>query len=80
MRGKIFGRFTTTKNHYLNVFVFYFYSRVILSYLTTAYAKDDALYPKDIRIRAMVDQRLQFDLGVLSRRMLDYFVFIYLFF
>lgn len=57
---------------YLIVIVIY--SRAILSYLTAAYAKDDALYPKDIRIRAVVDQRLQFDLGTLSQRMGDYFI------
>ncbi|XP_055923641.1 glutathione S-transferase D7 isoform X1 [Eupeodes corollae] len=48
-------------------------SRAILSYLVSAYAKDDKLYPKDIRVRALVDQRLQFDLGTLYARMGDYF-------
>lgn len=50
------------------------FSRVILTYLTSAYAKDDTLYPKDIKIRALVDQRLQFDLSTLYQRMVDYYV------
>lgn len=45
-----------------------------MTYLVSAYASDDSLYPKDVRIRAMVDQRLQFDLGTLYARMIDYFV------
>lgn len=49
-------------------------SRVILTYLVSMYSKDDALYPKDIRTRAMVDQRLHFDLGTLYQRTFEYFV------
>lgn len=49
-------------------------SRVILTYLCSSFAKDDSLYPKDVRARALVDQRLQFDLGTLYRRMMDYVV------
>lgn len=45
-----------------------------MTYLVAAYAKDDSLYPADIRVRAMVDQRLQFDLGTLYQRFLDYYV------
>uniref|UniRef100_A0A336MUL1 glutathione transferase n=2 Tax=Culicoides sonorensis TaxID=179676 RepID=A0A336MUL1_CULSO len=48
-------------------------SRAILTYLVSAYAKDDTLYPKDVRIRALIDQRLHFDLGTLSHRMVEYF-------
>lgn len=48
-----------------------------MTYLIAAYAKDDQLYPKDIRIRAVVDQRLQFDLGTLYARVVDYFVIIF---
>lgn len=51
-----------------------FASRVILSYLVGAYAKDDTLYPRDNRMRALVDQRLHFDLGTLAARANDYFV------
>lgn len=50
------------------------FSRAILSYLVAAYSKDDSLYPRDIRVRALVDQRLQFDLGTLYARMVDYYV------
>ncbi|XP_046960270.1 glutathione S-transferase 1-like [Vanessa cardui] len=36
-------------------------SHVILTYLTEKYGKDDSLYPKDIKKRALVDQKLFFD-------------------
>lgn len=50
-------------------------SRVILTYLASMYEKDDdKLYPKDVRIRALVDQRLHFDLGTLYQRTFEYFV------
>ena len=42
--------------------------------MTAAYAKNDALYPADIRVRALVDQRMQFDLGTLYARMFDCYV------
>lgn len=45
-----------------------------MTYLVSEYAADDALYPKDVRTRAMVDQRIQFDLGTLYARLADYFV------
>ncbi|XP_063698170.1 glutathione S-transferase D7 [Culicoides brevitarsis] len=48
-------------------------SRAIMTYLVSAYAKDDSLYPKDIRVRALIDQRLHFDLGTLSQRVVDYY-------
>lgn len=57
-------------------------SRAILTYLVAAYAKDDTLYPRDVRMRALVDQRLQFDLGTLYARLADCIVsinFSYLF-
>lgn len=56
----------------IEIYDFHFYwifSRAILTYLTAAYSKDDTLYPRDIRMRALVDQRLQFDLGTLSARL-----------
>uniref|UniRef100_A0A6P4DTV0 Glutathione S-transferase D7-like n=1 Tax=Drosophila rhopaloa TaxID=1041015 RepID=A0A6P4DTV0_DRORH len=49
-------------------------SRAILSYLVAAYGKSDELYPTDIRVRALVDQRLHFDLGTLYMRLTDYYV------
>ncbi|XP_068155801.1 glutathione S-transferase D7 isoform X1 [Drosophila tropicalis] len=48
-------------------------SRAILSYLVSAYGKSDELYPTDIRVRALVDQRMQFDLGTLYMRLTDYY-------
>lgn len=53
---------------------FHVFSRAILTYLTAAYSKDDTLYPRDVRMRALVDQRLQFDLGTLYARVADYVV------
>ncbi|XP_067618355.1 glutathione S-transferase D7 [Eurosta solidaginis] len=49
-------------------------SRAILQYMAAAYSKDDSLYPKDLRERAMVDQRIQFDLSTLYSRMFDYYL------
>merc|ERR1711890_110389 len=40
-------------------------SRAISSYLVEAYGKDDSLYPKDPKQRAVVDQRMYFDMGSL---------------
>uniref|UniRef100_A0A1A9W7A8 GST C-terminal domain-containing protein n=1 Tax=Glossina brevipalpis TaxID=37001 RepID=A0A1A9W7A8_9MUSC len=48
-------------------------SRAILSYMAAAFGKDDSLYPKDVRVRALVDQRLMFDLSTLYQRMADYY-------
>ena len=39
-------------------------SRAAAAYLVNKYAKDDNLYPKDAEVRARVDQRLYFDMGV----------------
>ncbi|XP_065205024.1 uncharacterized protein LOC135834946 [Planococcus citri] len=40
-------------------------SHAINAYLVNKYGKNDALYPKDPKARAIVDQRLHFDNGVL---------------
>ncbi|CAH0723657.1 unnamed protein product, partial [Brenthis ino] len=49
-------------------------SRAILTYLVNAYGRDDSLYPRNPRQRALVDQRLNFDLGTLYKRYLDLYV------
>lgn len=48
-------------------------SRAILGYLVDRYGKDDALYPKDAKKRAVVNQRLYFDMGILYQRFSDYY-------
>ncbi|XP_050349421.1 glutathione S-transferase 1-like isoform X2 [Nymphalis io] len=49
-------------------------SRAIMSYLVNAYGRDDSLYPRNPRQRALVDQRLNFDLGTLFKRYMDLYV------
>lgn len=41
----------------------------VLTYLVDQYGKNDSLYPKDPYQRAMVDQRLHFDSGILYMRL-----------
>nr|AFK49803.1 glutathione s-transferase d1 [Cryptocercus punctulatus] len=48
-------------------------SRAILGYLADKYGKDDSLYPKDPKKRALVEQRLYFDIGTLYQRFGDYY-------
>lgn len=43
-------------------------SHVIGPYLVNTYGKDDSLYPKDPKQKAIVDQRLYFDVGTLYPR------------
>ncbi|XP_967395.2 glutathione S-transferase 1 [Tribolium castaneum] len=44
-------------------------SHAIITYLVSKYAKNDALYPKDLKKRAVVDQRLHFESGVVFPRL-----------
>jgi hypothetical protein len=55
----------------INIFSYFLQSHAINAYLVNKYAKDDSLYPKDPQKRAIVDQRLHFDSGVLFPRMRD---------
>lgn len=48
-------------------------SRAILGYLVEKYGKNDSLYPKDPKKRAVVNQRLYFDMGTLYQRFADYY-------
>lgn len=43
-------------------------SHAITRYLAAAYGKDDSLFPKDLYKRAVIDQRLHFEDGVLISR------------
>ncbi|KAJ8979581.1 hypothetical protein NQ317_019156 [Molorchus minor] len=44
-------------------------SHVINAYLVGKYGKDDSLYPKDLQRRAVVDQRMYFECGILFARL-----------
>lgn len=48
-------------------------SRVIITYLVEKYGKDDSLYPKCPKKRAVVNQRLYFDMGTVYARLADYY-------
>lgn len=45
-----------------------------MTYLANKYAKNDSIYPKDPQKRAVVDQRLHFDMGSLYQAFADYYV------
>lgn len=46
-------------------------SRAIIAYLVDQYGKNDSLYPKDPKQRALIDQRLYFDASTLYQRFGD---------
>jgi len=47
-------------------------SRAIQIYLVEKYGKDDSLYPKDPKVRGVINQRMYFDMGTLYSRFGDY--------
>lgn len=67
--------FTTLfSNKDCNYYFLLFFSRVMLTYLSDKYGKDDSLYPKDLQKRARIDQLLYFDLEKIATPKRDYFV------
>ena len=55
-------------------FLIYHPSADYLLILFSKYGKDDKLYPKDVATRAVVDQRLYFDMGTFYKAVGDVMV------
>jgi len=53
-------------------------SRPAMAYLVDKYAKDDSLYPKDLKKRTIVHNRLDFDIGTLYQGLKDAYYPIFL--
>lgn len=48
-------------------------SRAIMGYLVNQYGKNDLLYPKEPKARALVDRKLYFDIGLMYQVFADYY-------
>lgn len=48
-------------------------SKAAIMYLADQYVQNDSLYPKDPKQRALVNQRLMFDMGILYKRLADFY-------
>ncbi|XP_076229483.1 glutathione S-transferase D1-like, partial [Nomia melanderi] len=53
-------------------------SRPMMAYLMEKYGKDDSLYPKDLKKRAVINQRLFFDAIYLYPAFVDYFLSLFI--
>ncbi|KYN08359.1 Glutathione S-transferase 1-1 [Cyphomyrmex costatus] len=53
-------------------------SRAIMGYLVDQYGQDDTLYPRNIKARALVNQRLYFDLDSLFASILAYYILVFM--
>ncbi|XP_019883905.2 glutathione S-transferase 1-1, partial [Camponotus floridanus] len=49
-------------------------SRAIMTYLVEQYGENDTLYPQNPEARALIDQRLYFDLGTLYASVFNYYM------
>lgn len=45
-----------------------------MGYLVDQYAENDKLYPQNPEARALINQRLYFDLGTLNASIMSYYV------
>lgn len=68
MVQKLYSR-EKNKNYPILIF-----SRAIITYLVEKYGKNDSLYPKDVQKRAVVLQRLFFDVTTLYQRFAEAYV------
>lgn len=50
----------------------------MLMYLVDKYGKNDSLYPKDLKIRTLINEKLFFDTGVIFPRLKSMVVSIFI--